>query len=71
MQTITKRVLTQEHVNKGLYTHEENGYIYLYSMHSDKCIAAFSNYETIGKIWEVADKWILNRDLLGNSLKVK
>jgi hypothetical protein len=69
MQTITKHVLTQVHYDAGLYTVEEEDFLYLYSENSENCIVVFSSHATLKEIWREADKWISNRDLLDSSCK--
>jgi hypothetical protein len=58
MQTITKRVLTQEHLDAGLYTQEDGVGIYLYHKNREQCIAAFGIHTTIENIWKAADKFL-------------
>ena len=67
MQTITKRVLTSHHLDAGLYTEEDDHCLYIYSKHSDKCLAVFTIYTSLKEIWETADKlvkekkWLINK----------
>lgn len=69
MQNITKRILCQHHFDAGLYTEEEEDFLYLYSKYSNNCIAVFGNHATLKEIWKEADKWINNRDLSDNFYK--
>lgn len=55
MQTITKRILTQEHIDAGLRTTEDDHCLYLWK--GEKCIAIFGMHATLKEIWRITDKY--------------
>ena len=59
MQTITKRILTQEHMDAGLRTEENDHCLYLFQ--GEKCIAIFGAHTTLKEIWAIADKHMADK----------